>query len=200
MLKFLELLVDWQDLRIQFGMDAVVYAAIALAGTALFVLRLGASLLLGVGDTDFDMEALEHGGGFPLISLLSITAFFMGAGWMGLIARVDWGLSPGAASAAAGGFGFLCMLLSASLMFGARRLTQDVTYDVKTAIGRTAQVYMAIPAKGEGAGQVRVSVSGRSMIISAISTGPPLAAFSDVTVSEARDDQTLVVQPIDESA
>lgn len=193
-MKFLELLIDWHNLRLDFGVDAVVYAGLALLGTAVFLLRLGMTLLLGMGDTDFDVEDLDHGG-FPLISILSVTAFFMGSGWMGLIARVDWGLEPVPASLAAVGFGFLCMLLSASLMFGARRLTQDVTYDVKTAVGRTGQVYMTIPAKGSGTGQVRVSVSGRSMIVSANSTGPAIEAFSDVKVVDVRDDETLIVQP-----
>lgn len=193
-MKFLELLLDWQSLRIDFGVDAVVYAVLALAGTLLFTLRLVLTLVFGFGETDFDVEDLDHSG-FPLISILSLTSFFMGAGWMGLVARVDWGLDPVPASFASGGFGFFCMLLSASLMFGAQKLTQDVTYHVKTAVGRTGQVYMSIPAKGEGAGQVRVSVSGRSMIVAAISSGPALEAFTDVTVVEARDDQTLIVEP-----
>ncbi|MEM1107639.1 MAG: hypothetical protein AAGH99_03010 [Planctomycetota bacterium] len=194
-MQFLQLLLNWHELRTDFGLDAVIYAGLAMAGTLLFLLRLGLSLLFGFGETDFDVEDLDHGG-FPLISILSITSFFMGAGWMGLIARVDWGLEPVPSSFAAGGFGFLCMLLSASLMFGARKLTQDVTYDVKTAVGRTGQVYMSIPAKGKGAGQVRVSVSGRSMIVAAISAGPAFEAFTDITVVDARDDQTLVVGPV----
>ncbi|MEM9882634.1 MAG: hypothetical protein AAF800_06935 [Planctomycetota bacterium] len=195
-MQFLQLLLDWQDLRVQVGVDAVIYAALALAGTALFLLRLGISLIFGGGGGDFDVEDLDHGGGFPLISLLSLTAFFMGAGWMGLIARVDWEMSPTPAAFASGGFGFALMLLSASLMFGARKLTQDVTYDVRTAVGRTGQCYMSIPARGEGAGQVRVSVSGRSMIVPAVSEGPAVDAFADVTVVDARDDETLVVRPV----
>lgn len=195
-MQFLELILDWQSLRLDFGIDAVVYAVLALAGTMLFLLRLTLTLAFGFGETDFDVEDLDHSG-FPLISILSLTSFFMGAGWMGLVARVDWGLEPVPASFASGGFGFFCMLLSASLMFGARKLTQDVTYHVDTAIGRTGQVYMSIPAKGEGAGQVRVSVSGRSMIVAAVSAGPALEAFADITVLEARDDQTLVVGPVE---
>ncbi|MEM6458787.1 MAG: hypothetical protein AAF710_05280 [Planctomycetota bacterium] len=196
-MQFLQLLLDWQDLRVQVGVDAVIYAALALAGTALFLLRLGISLIFGGGGGDFDVEDLDHGAGFPLFSLLSLTAFFMGAGWMGLIARVDWEMSPTPAAFASGGFGFAMMMLSAVLMFGARKLTQDVTYDVKTAVGRTGQCYMSIPARGEGAGQVRVSVSGRSMIVPAISEGPAVDAFADVTVVDARDDETLVVRPLD---
>lgn len=195
-MQFLELLLDWQSLRLDFGVDAVVYAVLALAGTLLFLLRLTLTLAFGFGETDFDVEDLDHSG-FPLISILSLTSFFMGAGWMGLVARVDWGLEPVPASFASGGFGFFCMMLSASLMFGARKLTQDVTYHVDTAVGRTGQVYMSIPAKGEGAGQVRVSVSGRSMIVAAVSAGPAFEAFTDITVLDVRDDQTLVVGPIE---
>lgn len=195
-MQFIELLLDWQSLRLDFGVDAVVYAVLALAGTLLFLLRLTLTLAFGFGETDFDVEDLDHSG-FPLISILSLTSFFMGAGWMGLVARVDWGLEPVPASFASGGFGFFCMMLSASLMFGARKLTQDVTYHVDTAVGRTGQVYMSIPAKGEGAGQVRVSVSGRSMIVAAVSAGPAFEAFTDITVLDVRDDQTLVVGPIE---
>ena len=190
--------MDWQDLRIQFGLDAVVYAGLALLGTVVFLLRLVMTLVLGMGETDFDVEDMGHGG-FPLISILSITAFFMGSGWMGLIARVEWGVAPVTASLLAAGFGGLCMLLAASLMFAGRRLTQDVTYDHKTAVGRTGQCYMSIPAKGEGGGQVRVSVSGRSMIVNATSTGPAIDAFADIKVVDTRDDGTLLVEPVGQS-
>jgi hypothetical protein len=194
-MQFLDLLLDFNRLRVDFGVDAVIYAGLALLGTALFLIRLGLSLVLGFGDADFDVEDIGHGG-FPLISILSLTSFFMGAGWMGLIARVDWGLEPPAASAAAAGFGFFCMLLSASLMFAGRKMTQDVTYDTKTAVGRTGQCYMSIPESGTGSGQVRVSVSGRSMIVNAVSAGPAIEAFADIKVVDVRDDQTLIVEPL----
>jgi hypothetical protein len=56
---------------------------------------------------------------------------------------------------------------------------------------------MKVPAKGEGQGKVQVSVSGRLMTINAVSDGPALDAFADVRVVAARDDETLVVAPID---
>jgi hypothetical protein len=197
-MQFLEMLLDWRELRITVGLDAVIYAVMALVGTALFLLRLIMSLLLGLDNDGFDTDLDHGGGGFPLISLLSLTSFFMGAGWMGLVARIDWGLSPTPAAFAAAGFGFAMMVLAASLMFGAKKLQQDVTYDLKTAIGKTGQVYMSIPPRGDGAGQVRVSASGRLMTINAISTGPAIEAFKDVTVTEVRDDKTIIVQPVDE--
>ena len=78
-----------------------------------------------------------------------------------------------------------------------RRLNREVGYDPSTAVGRTARVYLTIPEKGKGTGQVEVSVSGRKKVLKAISSGPKINAFSDVKVIEVRDDETLVVEPVD---
>ena len=79
------------------------------------------------------------------------------------------------------------------LRFGDR----EIDYDVETAVGRTARVYLKIPAKGEGHGEVQVTVSGRQKILRAISNGPQLEAFTDVRIVEARGDETMVVEPAD---
>ena len=63
-----------------------------------------------------------------------------------------------------------------------------------TAVGRTGQVYMTIPEQGNGAGQVRVSVSGRRMIVPARTEGPGLDAFTDIRVVSVRDDGVLIVE------
>ena len=73
---------------------------------------------------------------------------------------------------------------------------RHIDYDVATAVGHTCRVYLTIPEKGQGHGQVEASVSGRKKIITAISTGPKIAAFADVNVVEARDDGTLIVEPL----
>ena len=59
-----------------------------------------------------------------------------------------------------------------------------------------ATVYLPIPEKGQGTGQVQVSVSGRKKIVRAVSAGPRFEAFTEVRVVEARDDATLVAGPI----
>ena len=43
---------------------------------------------------------------------------------------------------------------------------------------------------------MEVSVSGRRKILTAITQGKALSAFTDVRVVEVRDDQTLVVEPL----
>jgi hypothetical protein len=130
-----------------------------------------------------------------MFSLLSILAFFMGAGWMGLTARLDWGLSSMVSAMAAGGFGFVLMLMASALMAFARSLNRVVEYDVKTAIGKTASVYMSIPERGQGRGQIKVTVSGRLKMMDAVSSGPRIPEFQTVKVLSVGDDGTFVVEP-----
>ncbi len=182
-----------------FGIDAIVYLAMALIGTVLFLLRLCLSLFAGLdSDADLQHPDLHAGDGFNLVSMLSITAFFMGTGWAGLAARIEWELGTIAGAAVALGFGFAMMMLASGLMFGARRLAQENKVDLRTAVGHRATAYVRIPAKGGGSGQVRVIVSGRQRIVKAVSAGPAIDAFGDVKVIDARGDDMLVVEPSSE--
>ena len=134
-------------------------------------------------------------GAFNMFSLLSILAFFMGAGWMGLTCRIDWNLSSMVSAAAATGFGFVLMLMASGLMALARKLNRTVDYDLTTAIGKTASVYMSIPEKGTGSGKIQVAVSGRQKTIAAVSAGPAIKEFMSVKVVSVRDDGTFIVEP-----
>ena len=177
----------------------LVYAVMAIIGTLFFVLRLLLALFFGGDGGDVDGDLADHGGdgGFSLFSLLSILAFFMGAGWMGLTCRIDWNLGSFVSAAAATGFGFTLMLMASGMMAFARKLSRTVEYDLQTAVGKVANVYMTVPAKGEGGGQVQVSVSGRLMTLTAVSAGPALPAFTSAKVVEVRDDGALVIEPVD---
>jgi hypothetical protein len=193
----LDLFLDW-DAAFGYGTDVVVYLVMALTGTTFFVLRLVITLFFG-GDGDFDTGVdadMSSDHAFGVFSLLSVLAFFMGAGWMGLTCRVDWEMGSLASAAAAAGFGFGMMMLASGLMMLARRLNQTIEYDLETAVGKTARVYMTIPGKGGGRGQVEVDVSGRRKVLDAVSEGDKVAEFSSVKVLSVRDDGTLVVEPL----
>ena len=191
-----EAIFDWKELSSR-GTDAVAYFVMAMTGTILFLVRLGLSAFGGDdgGDFDVDVDAGQSEASFAFFSLLSILAFFMGAGWMGLACRIDWNLGSLASGFIAAGFGTTMMLFASGLTYATRRLNKQIDYDVKTAIGRTGRVYLSIPEKGKGHGQVEVTVSGRRKIIRAGSTGPAIEAFADVTVVNVQDDESLVVEP-----
>jgi hypothetical protein len=195
-----DLIFDWPSL-VERGADAAAYLLMALVGTLLFLIRLGFAMF-GGGEGDFDVDVDADAGvqsdvSFTLFSVLSILAFFMGAGWMGLACRLDWELGRLTSSLLSAGFGFVMMMAASGMAYATRRLNREIEYDVRTAIGKTCRVYLTIPAKGEGHGQVEVSVSGRKKILRAISAGPEVAAFADVKVLDVRDDETLVVEPTD---
>ena len=189
-----ELFWDWSNLM-ALGGDAVTYSAMALVGTVLFLLRLALAMFGDVlGDFEVDVDTGTDAS-FTLFSLLSVMGFIMGTGWMGLACRFDWGLSRPVSVVIAVGFGALMMFLAAGLMFVTRTLNRTVTYDLETAVGKTAQVYRTIPARDGGHGQVQVTVSGRLMTLDAVSDGEALDAFADAMVVGVRDDETLIVAP-----
>lgn len=177
----------------------LIYLLMALTGTTFFVVRLVIALLFGDGggDVDGDMSVAPGDGAFNMFSLLSILAFFMGAGWMGLTCRIDWGMSSMASAAAATGFGFVLMMMASGLMLIARKLNRSVNYDPATAVGRTASVYMSIPKRGDGKGKIIVNVSGRQKTMDAISTGEPIREFKSVKVLSVRDDGIFLVEPLE---
>ena len=189
----LDTLFNFSELA-KFGTDVVTYAAMALIGTLLFLIRLVAGLFGGdAGDFDTDFDAATDAS-FTLFSLLSIMAFVMGTGWMGLACRIDFEMGRAPSFFLAAGFGIVMMGLASGLMHLTRKLNRHIEIDPSTAVGATARVYMQLPAKGEGKGQVQVSISGRLKTVDAISSGEAIEAFADVRVTEARDDGILVVE------
>ena len=191
-----ETILNFSELS-KLGGDAVTYFIMAAVGTILFLIRLVVGLFGGdAGDFDADVDAGTDAS-FTLFSLLSVMAFVMGAGWMGLACRIDFGLSRAPSLLIAVGFGTFMMLLASGLMALLRRLNRHIEIDPTTAIGNTARVYIKLPAKGEGLGQIQVTISGRLKTVAAISNGKEIATFSDVKVVEARDDGTLVVEPLE---
>lgn len=197
MAEFFSLLFDWRELA-GYGADVAMYGALALVATVLFLLRLALTLFLGMdSDFDLDIDASGTDAAFGFFSVLSILAFFMGTGWMGLTARLTWELGPMPAALAAMGFGLGMMLLASGLMYGVRRMSREARYDVETAVGKTARVYLTIPPKDKGRGQVEVNVSNRRKVMYARQEGnEPIAPFTTIRIVSADDDETFVVEPL----
>ena len=147
----LDVIFDWQQL-VDRGTDVVIYFVMGAVGTLLFVIRL-ALASFGGGDAEFDTDldsGVDSDASFSFFSLLSILAFFMGAGWMGLACRLDFEMGSLGSAMSATGFGLGMMLLASGLTYATRRLNKRIDYDMQTAIGRTGRAYVTIPEKGQG--------------------------------------------------
>jgi len=180
------------------GVDASIYLFLATTATLLFIVKLGFQFFFGDIEADWDVDHgdahMDSTGAFTFFSILSILAFFMGVGWMGLTCRVSWGYGPALSATAATGFGVLLMLLSSGLMYVVRQMSEEGRYDPGTAVGTVGKVYLTIPAQGEGEGQVEVTVSGRRKVMTAVSAGEPIPAFAAVKIVDVKDQETLVVE------
>jgi hypothetical protein len=154
-------------------------------------------MMLGAdGPDDFDMagDGMADGGGFGLLSMLSIVSFMMGVGWMGLACRLEWGLGSAVSAFISVAFGFGLMFLTSLGMLQMRKLNSAGKYDVRHTIGRTGRVYLRIPPRGEGAGQVEIAVDGRRMVVDAVSPAGGIESFKSVKVTDVTDDGKLIVE------
>ena len=105
------------------------------------------------GGADFDAD------GFHLVSIKSIISFILGFGWTGVIC---WDLISsrvllGAVSAIVG---LIFMAAIAFLLFQVMKLNKDNTFHVEQVIGKTAEVYLRIPAARHESGKVTISHNG----------------------------------------
>lgn len=177
-----------------------VYTLMAVGGSALYLIKI--ILLLFSGDSDGNItdditDEIDHIDGsesFVFVSVQSVLAFFMGAGWIGLAAIHEWKLNDWYALGASVLFGFLMMLFSSFLTFKIKKLNSIPKVNLNSAIGKMATAYTNIPAKGEGIGQVKIILDGKQQILQAMSTSEKIDSFTGVLVEGIDDSGNLLVK------
>ncbi len=161
---------------------------------AALVLLLQTMLAMLGGDADAD--AGHHGGDAGPFSVRTLSAFFFGFGWSGVVA-LNSGLGVPAAVAVAFvvGTGFLVVLyLLIRLLVSARH---SGTLDYRNAVGQTATVYVTVPGARSGEGQVEVLVQGRLQVVHAMTPHDrALPPKSRVRVTGLVDGTTLEVEAL----
>ena len=182
--------------------DSTIYFIMGVSGTVIFLIKITLMLLLGMdhgGDFDVahgDTGTHAHGSGFSFFSLISIISFMMGAGWLGLAARIEWGWGSFPAAAIASAFGFTLMTFSSLVLWQMKKMNQQGRYDVQKTIGHTGRVYIKIPSRGAGTGQVEMNVDGRRSILIAKSNAGEIDSFTTVKVLEVQDGNIILVEPV----
>jgi membrane protein implicated in regulation of membrane protease activity len=188
------------QLQIFYGIGIV--SALALVVQALL-------LLLGVGGHDGDVgvaatdvhvdvgaDAHSDASGLHVLSVRSITAFFAGFGWTGVIGTGQ-GLSTGLVLLVAVAVGVAFMMLVYYLMSGLYSLRDSGTLDYRNAVGKVGTVYVPIPPGQSGAGQIQIVLQGSLRTMAAYTRGGQrIASQTRVKVVEVADAQTLLVEPV----
>jgi hypothetical protein len=148
-----------------------------------------------VGDVNVAADAHDSTHSFSLLSIQSIAALLMGFGWGGLAAHyaLDWPLGYSVLAGAAVG-AFMVWLLGV-IMKGMYDLQISGNITLSDTVGRQGVVYVSVPQRGAGAGQIRLVVNQRSRIFNAVSESDGIPTNTAVRVVRANDDNTVTVTP-----
>lgn len=174
----------------------------AVGGIALAIVVIQAILtLIGVGDMSAELPDeiasdadVSHDAGLGLISVRTLTAFFMGFGLTGGTMLENGYAFPWAiGTAALVGIAFMFVIFWIMKMLYGLRASGNV--NPASAKGATGTVYVAIPSERIAGGQVELLVSGRLMTLPAITASPEkIPAGTLVRVLEVLPSNVLLVE------
>jgi len=157
-------------------------------------------ILIGGSDLDFDLGEVGEGGATGIFSIRSIGSFFTGFGWTGaMFLQNDH--SVGVATLAATLVGSLILVGFLSLMRWLHGFKTDGTVNYENAVGNVGTVYIPIPPKRKGMGQIQVDVQGRISTVDAVSDSEEkIENRTPVRVESLVDKRTLLVKTLEEEA
>lgn len=191
-----------------------VFYAIAGVSTVILFLQLVLNLIGLAGDHDIDGAGMHadvpdgvdvdhpdltpHSSGLGLISFRTITAFCVGFGWTGVV-TLGSGLAPELSIPIAVFIGLFFVMTVFYIMKEIYKLADQGNIDFRNAIGQIGTVYVTVPAKKQGVGQVQVKVQGRLREIPAVTYGDDeLATREPVKVVKLIGRGTLVVRKLED--
>ena len=179
------------------GRALQIFYGIALTTSALMLFQLVLMLFGMDGDSDFDVDDIDDHGTGGILSVRTITAFFVGFGWTGVTALENgWTLVPTILVSTAVGGGFMMGVFALMRTLYGMRYTG--TLDYKNAVGQVGNVYLRIPAAMAGPGQIEVLVQGRLRTVQAFTRAErQLGNNERVRVVELMDETTLLVEPLE---
>lgn len=141
-----------------FGGYAAWFTAPALLGTGFLLIQMILGEIGGDGaldiDLDVDIDGDHPGAEFGLLSAQSISAFFMGYGWIGFAAYrfLDLGFTGASLIGVAAGVGVAWLMVW--LLRSMLRLQNNTNVQIQMARGMVGEVYVTVPPQGTGRGEV----------------------------------------------
>ena len=176
-----------------------LFWGIGLVGLLLIILQAILGLFVGHdGDASasgsVDLQG-GHGGGASIVSIKTISAMLLGFGFGGALLMKN-GFSVGFSALGGIGLGLVIGGLYFLLMNSLYRLRSDGTSVLSEAINRSGTVYLRIPGKISGAGEIQVSFGGRLQNVRAYTQGLEIPTGAAVRVIALHGDQALLVEKL----
>ena len=180
-----------------------IFALIALPSTVLIIIQT-VLLLIGIGgdsDTDVDVDDVDGidlpDDGLAIFSVRGILSMLCITGWVA-VALLETSLPAGVSIGIAIVCGIATLIGMAFLMRAINRLQSSGNIDIGNCIGKIGEVYIPVPAAGNGSGKVNLTVQEKFSEFTAITTsGNQLKTGSYVRVVAVNEAGVLVVEPID---
>ena len=184
-----------------------VLFVIACAAT-LFMIVLIILLAIGSGDNDAsfdsdtsidDVDTINDGGvgvtifGLRILTVRSVIAFLAVGSWLTFALFYPirfWAILPGVAAGIAAAFGI------AAFMKITEKLQGNGNLQVENTVGKTAEVYLTIPANRGGNGKVNVYVQERYAEMEAVTdSDTPIKTGEKVKITGTLNEGTVLVEP-----
>ncbi len=137
---------------------AIPFSLLFIFQTILTFIGAGAEDTDASGDSDSAIHS-DTGIEFQFITLKNLVAFFAIFGWTG-IACTGSGMNIFLSVIVAFAGGLLMMAIMASIIYFMGKLSDDGTLRIKNALGKSGTVYLPIPPKRSGTGQIQIKVQG----------------------------------------
>lgn len=188
---------DWWS---TLGRALQIFYGIAISTSALMLFQMVLMLFGMDGDSDFDVDDIDDHGGGGILSVRTITAFFVGFGWTGVTTlEAGWTLLPTIVVSTLVGGAFMGGVFAVMRTLYGMRYTG--TLDYRNAVGNVGNVYLPIPAAMGGPGQIEVLVQGRLRVVQAFTRADRRLGNNErVRVTDLMDETTLLVEPLDGGA
>lgn len=135
-------------------------------------------------DVDFDgSDTLDLGDGVNIFTMKNFINFMMGFGWAGVCLH-DSIENPIILTLVAVIVGASFVIMFLYIYAKTRKLEKNGAVNVNDSLGQTAQVYIRIPAGGEGKGKVQISLNGSIHEFDAITEEDTISSGTTVKIIE----------------
>jgi len=186
-------MIDWWN---SLSLALQIFYGIGILSLLLTVGQLLLSLLgLGGDLVDLDVPEGDGSSGAGLFSFQTLSAFFLGFGWVGAsVLSAGCGLLLTLVVASVLGFAFMVAMYA--LIRVLMKLQSSGNLDYRTAIGREATVYVTLPGDdADGGGQIQLMLQGRLRVAHARKASPGPARPGDkVRITGMYADTTYTVE------
>ena len=182
-----------------------IYWGVAIFASVIFVIQTVMSFV-GIGDMDTDAsvdvdpspDAMDDAGAMHLLSIRNIVYFLLGVGWTGvsLWNTIDNRIVLALIAVAVG-----CLFVAIFLFLFRQmmKLQHNGAFDINDAVGKTVDVYLRIPAAGQGMGKVQVSFNGSIQELDArTDSSAMIPSGTKVRVIDVIDRSVLIVAPLND--